>query len=156
MHLSVRFFITVNSFLALLFLIQQWVFLFKSALWLEILPDDCGTLSKYNSDVCKWHIFVSNITEDAFQLLTETFALDYKWSLCFQTFDASEVVEQMSQPIPASTTDDILKGFLVFCITFSSHAHVLSLHPPLCHKVLMGNWCSQESTHSLPGLELFS
>ena len=84
---------------------------------LEVLPDDRGTLSKYNSDVCKWHLFVSNITEDVFQLLTETFALDYKRSLRFQTFDASEVVEQTSQPIPTFATDDILKRFLVFFVT---------------------------------------
>ena len=92
---------------------------------LEVLPDDHGTLSKYNSDVCKWHLFVSNITEDVFQLLTETFALDYKRSLRFQTFDDSEVVEQTSQPIPASATDDILKDFLVFCAISSSRANVL-------------------------------
>ena len=92
---------------------------------LEILPDDRGTLPKYNSDICKWHRFVSNITEDVFQLLTETFPLDYKRSLRFQTFDASEVVEQTSQPIPGSATDDILKGFLVVCVTSSSCANVL-------------------------------
>ena len=84
---------------------------------LQVLPDDRGTLSKYNSDVCKWHLFLSNITEDFFQLLTETFALDYKRTLCFQTFDSSEVNEKTSQPIPASATDDILKGLLVFCVT---------------------------------------
>ena len=54
---------------------------------LEILPDDRGTLSKYNSDVCKWHLFVSNITEDVFQVLTETFALDYKRSPRFHPRD---------------------------------------------------------------------
>ena len=58
---------------------------------LEVLPDDRNTLAKYNSDVCKWHLFLSNITEDVFQSLTENFALDYNRSLRFQTIDASEV-----------------------------------------------------------------
>jgi len=77
---------------------------------LEILPDDCTTLSKYNSDVCKWHLFVSNITEHVFHILADTFALDYKRSLRFQTVDATEVLVP-SQPIPASATDAILQGF---------------------------------------------
>ena len=79
---------------------------------MEVLPDDRGTLAKYNSDVCKWHRFVSNITEDVFQALSEIFALDYTRSLCFQTFDASEVVPEPSEPLPASATDEILKGLL--------------------------------------------
>ena len=77
---------------------------------LEALPDDRGTLAKYNSDVCKWHLFLSNITEDVFQALTEIFALVYTRSLWFQTIDASEVVPARSEPVPASATDDILKG----------------------------------------------
>ena len=92
---------------------------------LEILPDDRGTLAKYNFDVCKWHLFVPNITEDVFQLLTETFALDYKRSLRFQTVDANEVVEQTAQPNPAAATDEVLKGFLALCLPSSSCADVL-------------------------------
>ena len=92
---------------------------------LEILPDDHGTLAKYNSDVCKWHLSVSNITEDVFQLLTETFALDYKRSLRYQTVDAAEVVEQTAQPIPASATDEVLKVFFFLCVPSSSCADVL-------------------------------
>jgi len=53
---------------------------------------------------------MSNITEEVFHILTETFALDYKRSLRFQTVDATEVLVP-SQPIPASATDAILQGF---------------------------------------------
>ena len=74
------------------------------------LPDDRGTLSKYNSDVCKWHLFISNITEDVIKLLSEIFTLDYSCSLRFQTYEASEVSPQALEPLPASATDDILKG----------------------------------------------
>ena len=83
---------------------------------LEILPDDRGTLAKYNSDVCKWHLFLSNITEEVFQLLSETFALDYKRSLHFQTVDVTEVLQPSSQSIPATATDAVLKGFLALCV----------------------------------------
>ena len=79
---------------------------------LEVLPDDRSTLSKYNSDVCKWHLFVSNITEDVFQLLIDIFTLDYSRTLRFQTFDATDAAPQQSEPLPASATDDVLKGFL--------------------------------------------
>ena len=83
---------------------------------MEVLPDDHRTLAKYNSDVCKWHLFVSNITEDVFQALTGIFTLDYTRTLRFQTFDASEVAPQPSEPLPASATDEILKGLLYFGI----------------------------------------
>ena len=77
-----------------------------------MLPDDRSTLSKYNSDVCKWHLFVSNITEDVFQLLIEIFALDYSRSLRFQTIESTDAAPQPSEPLPASATDDVLKVFL--------------------------------------------
>ena len=83
---------------------------------LEILPDDQGTLAKYNSDICKWHLFLSNITEEVFQLLSEFFALDYKWSLHFLTVDVTEVLEAPSQSIPATATDVVLKGVLALCV----------------------------------------
>ena len=83
---------------------------------LEALPDDRATLSKYNSDVCKWHLFISNITEDVFHLLSEIFALDYTRSLHFQTVDQTEPTPQIIEPLPASATDDILKGEKFCCI----------------------------------------
>ena len=52
--------------------------------------------------------FFSNITEDVFELLTETFALDYTRSLRFQTVDATEVVEPTAQSIPAANSDEVL------------------------------------------------
>ena len=83
---------------------------------LEVLPDNHGTLAKYNSDVCKWHLFISNITEDVFQLLCEIFALDYARSLRFQTFEPTEATPLVLEPLPASATDDILKGVILCCI----------------------------------------
>ena len=81
---------------------------------LEVLPDDRSQLSKYNSDVCKWHLFVSNITEDVFQLLIDIFGLDYSRSLHFQTIDSTDAAPQQSEPLPASATDEVLKGFFVY------------------------------------------
>ena len=80
---------------------------------LEVLPDDRSQLPKYNSDVCKWHLFVSNITEDVFQLLIDIFGLDYSRSLHFQTIDSTDAAPQQSEPLPASATDEVLKGFFV-------------------------------------------
>ena len=84
-----------------------------------MLPDDGSTLSNYNSDVCKWHLFVSNITEDVFQLLIDIFTVDYSRTLRFQTVDATDAAPQQSEPLPASATDDVLKGFLC---TWTEHS----------------------------------
>ena len=94
---------------------------------MEVLPDDRGTLAKYNSDVCKWHLFVSNITEDVFQLLTDIFTLDYSRTLRFQTYDANDVAPQPSEPLKllASATDEILKGLLNFRRNSLSIANVV-------------------------------
>ena len=40
---------------------------------MDTLPEDRATLPKFNSDVCKWHLFISNITEDVFHVLQDTF-----------------------------------------------------------------------------------
>jgi hypothetical protein len=93
---------------------------------LDALPDDRATLSKYNSDVCKWHLFVSNITEDVFHLLSEIFSLDYSRSLRFQTFEPTEATSQTTfDPLPASATDDILKGVILCCIHTYNIFHLL-------------------------------
>ena len=56
------------------------------------------TLAKYNSDVCKWHLFVSNITEDVFHVLKDTFTLGYTHSLKFQAYvEQSEVISDQLQ-----------------------------------------------------------
>ena len=78
---------------------------------MDILPEDRSTLPKYNSDVCKWQLFVSNITEDMFHVLQETFTLDYTRDLKFQLqSDQPENPPAQSLPVPASATDDTLKG----------------------------------------------
>ena len=79
---------------------------------MDILPEDRSTLAKYNSDVCKWHLFVSNITEDVFH-----FALDYTRQLKFQ-IQSDQPENPTAQPlqVPASATDDTLKGFFQFSI----------------------------------------
>ena len=82
---------------------------------MDIIPED--TLPKYNSDVCKWHLFVSNITEDVFHVLKDTFTLDYTHTLIFQT-QSDESNPPTAQPLqlPASATDDTLKGVFLFSI----------------------------------------
>ena len=84
---------------------------------MDILPEDRSTLPKYNSDVCKWHLFVSNITEDVFHVLQQTFALDYTRQLKFQ-IQSDQPENPTAQPlqVPASATDDTLKGSFQFSI----------------------------------------
>ena len=78
---------------------------------MDIFPKDRSTLPKYNSDVCKWHLFISNITEDVFHVLQQTFTLDYTRDLKFQLqSDQPENPPAQSLPVPASATDDTLKG----------------------------------------------
>ena len=86
---------------------------------MDILPEDRSTLPKYNSDVCKWHLFISNITEDVFHVLQETFTLDYSKQLKFQAHsDQPENQPAQSLPIPASASDDTLKGsFQLYILT---------------------------------------
>ena len=40
--------------------------------------------------VCKWHLFISNLTEDVFQVLKDTFTSNYARPLRFQTVPFSE------------------------------------------------------------------
>ena len=78
---------------------------------MDILPEDRSTLPKYNSDVCKWHLFVPNITEDVFHVLQQIFTLDYTRELKFQVHsDQPENPPAQSLPIPASATDNTIKG----------------------------------------------
>ena len=51
---------------------------------MDMLPEDRSQLPKFNSDVCKWHLFFSNLTEDVYQVLDDTFTMDYKRELRFQ------------------------------------------------------------------------
>ena len=80
---------------------------------MDTLPEDRATLSRFNSDVCKWHLFVSNITEDVFHVLQETFNLDYTRQLKFQVHSEQQELQPSQSNvicIPASATDDTLKG----------------------------------------------
>ena len=51
----------------------------------DILAEDRALLPRYNSDVCKWHRFISNLTEDVFQVPKDTFTMDYARTLKSQT-----------------------------------------------------------------------
>ena len=71
-------------------------------------------LPRYNSDVCKWHLFISNLTEDVFQALSDTFTMDYQRTLKFQNIpDEMDVVNQQPDQavkITIPESDEILKG----------------------------------------------
>ena len=54
-------------------------------------------MPKYNSDVCKWHLFFSNLTEDVYQVVLEIFTLDYKRELNFQTL-SEETLDVSAEP----------------------------------------------------------
>ena len=84
---------------------------------MDILPEDRSPLAKSNPDVCKWQLFVSNLPEDVFHVLKDTFTLDCTRFLKFQAqFDESEIPTVQLLQLPASATYDILKGFLLIFI----------------------------------------
>ena len=81
---------------------------------MDVLPEDRSLLPKFNSDVCKWHLFFSNLTEDVFQVVKDIFALDYSRKLKFQLM--SEEEEETAEPLPSTTipdNDELIKGFLL-------------------------------------------
>ena len=80
---------------------------------LDVLPEDRSTLPKYNSDVCKWHLFFSNLTEDVYQVVVDIFSLDYKRELHFQTL-SEETLDVSAEPKPViiKDSDTVLKDFL--------------------------------------------
>ena len=86
---------------------------------MDVLPEDRSLLPKFNSDVCKWHLFFSNLTEDVYQVVNDTFTMDYKRELRFQQ-TAEENEGASNQPnIPAiPETDAVIKG--PFLISYSS------------------------------------
>ena len=78
---------------------------------MDILPEDRNTLPKYTSDVCKWHLFVSNLTEDVFDCLKTTFEMDYVRSLRFQQLpDEPASASEVPSTIAPSVADEVLKG----------------------------------------------
>ena len=84
---------------------------------LDVLPEDRSTLPKYNSDVCKWHLFFSNLTEDVYQVLVDIFTLDYKRELHFQTL-TEETFDVSAEPkaVIIPETDTVLKGLLLWLL----------------------------------------
>jgi len=78
---------------------------------MDTLPEERSTLPKFKSDVCKWHLFISNITEDVFHVLQQTFTLDYSRELKFQVHsEQQEIQPSQSFSIPASASDNTLSG----------------------------------------------
>ena len=70
-----------------------------------------GILCPNTSDVCKCHLFISNVTDNVFECVKTTFEMDYSGSLKFQLLPAESTVtnEQSSQTnIPG--IDEVLKG----------------------------------------------
>ena len=76
-------------------------------------------MPKYNSDVCKWHLFFSNLTEDVYQVVLEIFTLDYKRELNFQTL-SEETLDVSAEPklTILQDSDQILKGLLFWLVFF--------------------------------------
>ena len=76
-------------------------------------------MPKYNSDVCKWHLFFSNLTEDVYQVVLEIFTLDYKRELNFQTL-SKETLDVSAEPklTILQGSDQILKGLLFWLVFF--------------------------------------
>ena len=84
---------------------------------MDVLPEDRSLLPKFNSDVCKWHLFFSNLTEDVFQVVQEIFALDYARQLKCQSISEEE---ESADQTPASVSisipdkDELITGSFCF------------------------------------------
>ena len=82
---------------------------------MDVLPEDRSLLPKYNSDVCKWHLFFSNLTEDVFQVVKDIFALDYARKLKFQVLtEEEEDTAQTTASIAIQDRDELIKGLLQY------------------------------------------
>ena len=82
---------------------------------MDVLPEDRSLLPKYNSDVCKWHLFFSNLTEDVFHVVKDIFALDYGRKLKFQLLNEEEEESaQTTASITIPDRDELIRGFLQY------------------------------------------
>ena len=84
---------------------------------MDVLPEDRSLLPKYNSDVCKWHLFFSNLKEDVFQVVQQIFSLDYARQLKFQSLsEEEESADQTAASVSISIPDkdELIKGSLCF------------------------------------------
>ena len=109
---------------------------------MDVLFEDRALLPRYNPDVFKWHLFISNLTEDVFQVLKDTFFLDYWRTLRFQSLPGdSELVTEQPVTISVPESDGVLKGsllyFLLIILTYQSFIHFFSL---FSWKVLIKNY----------------
>ena len=52
---------------------------------LLVPPDDPKHLEKFNTDVSKWYLFISNLTEEVWVELKKVFEADYEMKLQFQS-----------------------------------------------------------------------
>ena len=52
---------------------------------LSVPPNDPKNLEKFSSDVAKWYLFVSNLTEEVWVELKKVFEADYEMKLHFQS-----------------------------------------------------------------------
>ena len=102
---------------------------------LEILPDDRGTLAKYNSDVCKCHLFFSQYYWGCLWTPDRNF--------CFRLYFVSKLMmllkwlnQQHSQSQPLLLMKS-LKVFLRYAFHPQDVQMFFDFTPPLCHKVLM-------------------
>ena len=85
-------------------------------------------LPKFKSDVCKWHLFFSNLTEDVYQVLNDTFFMDYKRELRFQSLlEENEGVPQEPATITVPESDEVLKGSVLYSSFLYSHANPLMI-----------------------------
>ena len=84
------------------------------------MPEDRSLLPKFNSDVCKWHLFFSNLTEDVYQVVNDTFSMDYKRELRFQQIsEENEGASKEPAAVAIPETDAVIKGsFLIFLLFF--------------------------------------
>ena len=81
---------------------------------MDSLPEDRNTLPKYTSDVCKWHLFLSNLTEDVFDCVKETFEMDYLCSLKLQLIpDEPASASEVTSEIAPTAVSEVLKGALL-------------------------------------------
>ena len=108
---------------------------------MDVPPEDRSLLPKYNSDVCKWHLFFSNLTEDVFQVVKDTFALDYARKLKFQCLpEEEEVPTQGPASIAIPDNDEIIKVFAQFLFFLHMHQTFIPLFPLLFQKELIISW----------------
>ena len=113
---------------------------------MDVLPEDRSVLPSYNSDICNRHLFISNLTEDFFLVLKDTFIMDYKSTLKLQSLpEDMEVVTQEPVKITNSESDEVLKGsflyMLLMIVTCQFFIHFF------CHFFLKVHMRSCQFTH---------